>query len=124
MKSSRGWAVLCLLSVVVGGTAMAAGTVYDLSLSTMDYEFSIGAFAFLVLLGGVSGLIGGVEQRRAKILGWAGLIVGLVLLFVVDGLVALGPYIYDTGIMVLVVTGIGLFSMNSGSSRKQSADGF
>ena len=65
-------------------------------------------YGFLFLIGGVSGLVGMIEQQRPKAVGLVGLFVGILLFVFIDGFVQ-SPLVYYAGIAILVVTGISLF---------------
>ncbi|WP_233554038.1 hypothetical protein [Halococcus sp. IIIV-5B] len=122
MVSSQMQAVSCLISVVIGGAILLFDSLSGLTVSSGEYSVSLGPYGFLFLVLGVA-LLAGDATGRTRILGSAGWITGLCLIVVVDGLVTLGPYIYDAGIVVLVVTGAVLFSVEFDFGQERTVDG-
>ncbi|WP_237713312.1 hypothetical protein [Halococcus hamelinensis] len=122
MVSSRMQAVSCLVSVVIGGAILLFDSLSGLTVSSGEYSVSLGPYGFLFLVLSVA-LLAGDATGRTRILGSAGWITGLCLIIVVDGLVALGPYIYDAGVVVLVVTGAVLFLVEFDFGQERNVDG-
>lgn len=102
-----------LLFVVGGGVILTADTVFDYTVSTGDYTVPFGLLTGLAfVIAGVASLVGATNRRRIRAIGWAGLFVGFILTFVV----------YYAGIGLLILTGIGLFTVVFDSSSQPSAE--